>query len=125
MTLRTMASYQKMATLMLTKGVSQSPVVAHETEVLRFEELRQELRDGAVFRRLLRYREVILLTPDAGSMPRPLLTTSAARLFARHRALLVDGNGRETVLSLSYIARLLGNMLRDVARRSSYLRRLD
>jgi glycosyltransferase involved in cell wall biosynthesis len=89
---------------------------------LDFQEFRQWVSNGAIFRQLFRYREVVLAVPRLGEIPKPFLTAALLKLMSPRQCVLQDDEGRRQAVTAGTLAHLLKNLLVDFCHKGPFLR---
>jgi glycosyltransferase involved in cell wall biosynthesis len=83
-------------------------------EVLPFEQLREWVQRGAIWRHVFRYNDVTLRTERVESLTRPLVTALLVRSLSRGRCVIIDDGERSTSITLQFLARLASRFLIDL-----------
>lgn len=107
----------------ILKLATQSTTCGEGEMALAFDELKREIRTGAVLRRIFRYREVRLVTSDLDTLPRPFLTAVVIRLLGYGRCRLIDERGRCVEVTVVELAKLGVRLLADSFRGRGLIRR--
>ena len=113
------------SSITILKGVSCGPEGSRPNGTISFDELKGWIRRGTIAGRLLRYRDVRLVTSRVETLPKPLLTALLLRSLSRSRCHFEDEQGRRVAIGVSMIARLLRKAIVDWIRKPQLLRTID
>jgi glycosyltransferase involved in cell wall biosynthesis len=88
-----------------------------DTEILTFDELKAQIRNGHFFRQLFCYSDAQLYVYRLHRFSRPLLKSLLVRLLSRRKAAIVDDTGAIQSVNIPYLLTLTGRFISDFWRK--------
>jgi glycosyltransferase involved in cell wall biosynthesis len=93
-------------------------------QILQWDDLKTRVRSRAIWRDLLRYQDATLLTQDLDRLMRPFLAAALTRSLSRGTAHLEDRTGRRVQVTLAFLTRQFGGLVRDQLAEGALVRRV-
>jgi glycosyltransferase involved in cell wall biosynthesis len=95
---------------------------ANSSLLLGFQEFKEWVRNGAIFRQLFHYREAVLLIPRLGEIPKPFLTAALLKLLSPRQSYFQEPEGRRQAITAGVLAKLWKNLVVDFSLKGPFLR---
>lgn len=102
--------------LIVLSAARHAPDPRPGVEIVSYQDLKHDALTGSILRKLFRYRDVEMLTYLYPTLGRLLPTALVLRMLTFGRCVIRDEEGFEQPVTISYVARLARNFVRDILR---------
>jgi len=111
-------------TITILKDTLSKPERSSHSTVITFDEFKALIKQGALFKHLLRYREARLLTYRLDVIPKPFLAAILLRLLGTKSCYFEDEQGERFTVSIRTLAALFSQVLRGFVRKPSVINQI-
>jgi glycosyltransferase involved in cell wall biosynthesis len=99
----------------IRKHTAQYPNIQADTLMVKFDDLKQWLKQGTIIKHLFHYDEAVLFTYNTEYITKPLLSLLLIRILSRRSCFVRDESGGCHKVTWGFIGRLCGRFIRDWA----------
>jgi hypothetical protein len=110
--------------IMIRRGASKNPDPTTGSEVIRFEELRNEVLQGKILKFLLRYQQAVVWTYWIRVTNKPSRCAILLRMSSYGDCLFKDDRGSTQRIGIGELVTFLGNMLYNFVHKRGLLKSL-